>query len=157
MKNYPIIIEYSDEDQGYIARVPALKYCTAFGETYEEAAREIQDAIEGWLTVAKEKGLSIPSPDPSTEDLGLIAKLIKLSYIARAAGIPEQSLFTKIRRGTELLPSESSAIARVLATAGLSFVNLKQPKKTRRVEPNPIVNHGFPAVKAVRRREKVHA
>ena len=44
---YPVVIEYSDEDQGYVARVPALKYCTAFGETYEEAAHEIEAAIEG--------------------------------------------------------------------------------------------------------------
>ena len=49
---YPILIAYSTEDEGFVARVPALKYCTAFGEAYEAAAREIQIAMNLWLESA---------------------------------------------------------------------------------------------------------
>ena len=38
---YTILIEYSQADKGFIVRVPALKNCSAFGETCEETAREI--------------------------------------------------------------------------------------------------------------------
>lgn len=51
-ESFEVLIDYSDEDGCYVARVPALKYCTAIGDTYEEAAREIQDAIKGWLETA---------------------------------------------------------------------------------------------------------
>ncbi|MES9903108.1 MAG: hypothetical protein ABW168_10535 [Sedimenticola sp.] len=33
MKDYHINIFYSEEDQGYIADIPDLKACSAFGET----------------------------------------------------------------------------------------------------------------------------
>ncbi len=32
-KDYHINIFYSEEDQGYIADIPDLKYCSAYGET----------------------------------------------------------------------------------------------------------------------------
>jgi predicted RNase H-like HicB family nuclease len=41
---YEIDILWSDEDGGYIANVPDLKYCSAFGETYEEALKEVKIA-----------------------------------------------------------------------------------------------------------------
>ncbi len=37
MKDYHINIFYSDEDGGYIADIPDLKTCSAFGATAEEA------------------------------------------------------------------------------------------------------------------------
>jgi predicted RNase H-like HicB family nuclease len=37
MKDYHINIFYSEEDDGYIADIPDLQYCSAFGETSEEA------------------------------------------------------------------------------------------------------------------------
>ena len=43
---YRIEIFWSDEDGGYIANVPDLRYCSAFGESYEEALREL-DRLEG--------------------------------------------------------------------------------------------------------------
>jgi len=33
MYNYNINIFYSDEDEGYIAEIPVLRFCSAFGET----------------------------------------------------------------------------------------------------------------------------
>ena len=36
MKHYHINIFYSQEDEGYIADIPDLKYCSGFGLTEEE-------------------------------------------------------------------------------------------------------------------------
>ena len=61
--NYPIVIFWSDEDDAYIADLPDLHSCSAWGDTPEEALRELLIAREAWLEVAHEKG--IPLPDPS--------------------------------------------------------------------------------------------
>ncbi|WPF89364.1 hypothetical protein VKI21_18485 [Cyanobacterium aponinum UTEX 3222] len=41
MQDYHINIFYSEEDQGYIADIPDLKFCSAYGETPEEALQEV--------------------------------------------------------------------------------------------------------------------
>jgi predicted RNase H-like HicB family nuclease len=62
MNTYHINIFYGEEDGGYIADIPDLKYCSAFGETEEEALREVLQAKQAWLEVAKAEGKLIPSP-----------------------------------------------------------------------------------------------
>jgi len=59
---YTIEIFYSEEDEGYIAVVPELPGCSAFGETPEEALKEVKIAIELWIKAAKEMGKEIPRP-----------------------------------------------------------------------------------------------
>lgn len=59
---YRIEIFWSDEDGGYIANVPDLRYCSAFGETYEEALREVLVAMELHLDTLREEGRPIPEP-----------------------------------------------------------------------------------------------
>jgi predicted RNase H-like HicB family nuclease len=62
MKDYHINIFYSEEDAEYIADIPDLKYCSASGDTQEEALREVLIAKDLWLEVARDKGLPIPEP-----------------------------------------------------------------------------------------------
>ena len=62
MYKYAIEIFYSEEDEGYIAVVPELPGCSAFGETEEEALNEVKIAIELWLETAEKEGREIPSP-----------------------------------------------------------------------------------------------
>lgn len=62
MKDYHINIFYSEEDEGYIADIPDLKFCSAFGETPEEALREVQIAKATWLEAARAEGKPIPLP-----------------------------------------------------------------------------------------------
>jgi predicted RNase H-like HicB family nuclease len=62
LKHYSILIQWSDEDQVYIATVPELPGCKTHGRTYEEALKQAQYAIEGWIDFAKELGWPIPSP-----------------------------------------------------------------------------------------------
>ncbi len=62
MTDYHINIFYSEEDGGYIADIPDLESCSAFGETPEKALAELERAKEAWLEAAKEKGKPIPPP-----------------------------------------------------------------------------------------------
>jgi predicted RNase H-like HicB family nuclease len=62
MRDYHINIFYSEEDGEYIADIPDLKYCSASGETPEEALHEVLEAKELWLESARENGRSIPAP-----------------------------------------------------------------------------------------------
>lgn len=63
MKDYHINIFYSEEDEGYIADIPDLKACSAFGETPAQALAEVLEAKEGWLEAAKSNGKPIPPPE----------------------------------------------------------------------------------------------
>ena len=62
IKDYHINVFYSEADAGYIADIPDLEPCSAFGETPEEAVAEVIRVKETWLEVAREKGLPIPAP-----------------------------------------------------------------------------------------------
>ncbi len=62
MKDYHINIFFSEEDQGYIADLPDLEACSAFGGTPEEALKQVQLAKVAWLDAAREAGKPIPKP-----------------------------------------------------------------------------------------------
>ena len=62
MKDYHINIFYSDEDGGYIADIPDLKACSAFGATPEDALREVEIAKAAWLDAARIEGKPVPEP-----------------------------------------------------------------------------------------------
>ena len=62
MLQYQINIFWSNEDGMYVAAVPELPGCTALGETYDEALREVQVAMALWIDTAEEFGDPIPAP-----------------------------------------------------------------------------------------------
>jgi len=62
MKDYHINIFYSDEDGGYIADIPDLDSCSAFGNTPGEALAELEKAKQAWLVAARESDNPIPPP-----------------------------------------------------------------------------------------------
>lgn len=59
---YRINLFWSAEDACWVADVPDLRFCPAFCQTSEAAAREVQVAIEAWLASAREHGDPIPEP-----------------------------------------------------------------------------------------------
>lgn len=63
MVKYSINILWSQEDNGFIATVPEFPSLSAFGETYEEALKEAQSALEGYITVLSEDGENLPEPN----------------------------------------------------------------------------------------------
>ena len=62
MQDYHINIFYSEEDGGYIADIPDLEACSAFGQTPAEALEEVQKAKDLWLEAARAAGKPIPAP-----------------------------------------------------------------------------------------------
>lgn len=48
------------EEGGYTAEVPALEGCVSEGETFEEAERNIREAISLYLESLRARGLPIP-------------------------------------------------------------------------------------------------
>jgi predicted RNase H-like HicB family nuclease len=62
MKDYHINVFYSEEDEGYIADIPDLEACSAFGETPAEALAQVQIAKAAWLEAARVEGKPIPQP-----------------------------------------------------------------------------------------------
>ena len=62
MSDYHINIFYSEEDGGYIADIPDLFACSAFGKTPQAALREVQIAKDAWLKAAKSARKRIPPP-----------------------------------------------------------------------------------------------
>lgn len=62
MKDYHINIFFSEEDEGYIADIPDLPMCSAFGKTAARALAEVEIAKKLWLTSARSEGKPIPKP-----------------------------------------------------------------------------------------------
>lgn len=62
MNDYHINIFFSEEDGGYIADIPDLESCSAFGETPEQALAELERAKSAWLEAARQYGKPIPPP-----------------------------------------------------------------------------------------------
>jgi len=62
MKDYHINIFYSDADEGYIADIPDLESCSAFGNTPEEALAQVEFAKAAWLEAAQAEGKPTPRP-----------------------------------------------------------------------------------------------
>ncbi len=61
-RDYEIIIDWSNEDECYVVKIPDLPGCMCHGNTREEAARNAGDAIEFYLDNLEEDGRPIPQP-----------------------------------------------------------------------------------------------
>jgi len=65
IKKYKVEIFYSKEDEGFIAKildVPEFEYISAFGETQEEALKELRWAIKSSADSLIERGYDLPEP-----------------------------------------------------------------------------------------------
>ena len=62
MKDHHISILYSEDDGGYIADIPDLEACSAFGDTPEEEIRQTKIAKAACLEAARAEGKPIPEP-----------------------------------------------------------------------------------------------
>jgi predicted RNase H-like HicB family nuclease len=59
---YPFIIEWSEEDNEYIATCPAFPGLSAFGKTEEEALREGKVALAGFIETCEANNVALPEP-----------------------------------------------------------------------------------------------
>jgi predicted RNase H-like HicB family nuclease len=60
LRPYTINITWSDEDNDFVANFERLKGLFAYGDTPEEALRELFIASEGWLEAADTFGYKLP-------------------------------------------------------------------------------------------------
>jgi antitoxin HicB len=99
---YRILVEWSDEDQAFIARVPALPGCLAPGATAEKAAHEAEVAAGLILDVMKEDGRVPPPVDAVADYSGqLRLRLPKslhetVSQLATAEGVSINTLMLSL-------------------------------------------------------------
>ncbi len=62
MKDYHVNIFYSEDDEGFIADIPDLQYCSAFGKTRKEALKQVEIAKKIWIELAIAEGKPVPEP-----------------------------------------------------------------------------------------------
>lgn len=62
MYRYSVLLQWSDEDNCFIASVPDLPGCMADGATPVEAVQNAQEVIGAWIEAAQEDGETIPEP-----------------------------------------------------------------------------------------------
>lgn len=59
---YAIQIFWSEEDEGFIAICQEFPGLSAFGETREEALREVQTALDLMIETYRENSIPLPEP-----------------------------------------------------------------------------------------------
>jgi predicted RNase H-like HicB family nuclease len=62
--NYPVRVFWSDEDAAWIATCTAFPYVAAFGDTREQAARDIAPLLDEAAHTYAQEGWSLPDLDP---------------------------------------------------------------------------------------------
>jgi len=122
--HYPIKIFYSEEDKGFIAVIPDLPGCSAFGETEEGAVQEVRIAQELWLKTARREGRKIPQPSSENVFSGkILARTPKslhraLMEKAKEEGVSlNQLVVYLLSRGVDKRSSEIRAGSRKVKAA----------------------------------------
>lgn len=62
MRDYHVNVFFSEEDGGWIADIPDLSACSAFGATAEAALHEVEIAKAAWIEAAEATGRPVPVP-----------------------------------------------------------------------------------------------
>ena len=62
MNRYHINLFWSEADGCWVADMPDLRSCAAFGDTPAQALADVETAADAWLAVARGDGLPIPQP-----------------------------------------------------------------------------------------------
>ncbi|MDT9178948.1 MAG: type II toxin-antitoxin system HicB family antitoxin [Limnospira sp. PMC 1291.21] len=68
------------EEGGYWAEVPAFPGCITEGDTWEEVTQNLQDAVEGWLSVANNSRKKTEPTDEIVEKQGWFLQRITGSH-----------------------------------------------------------------------------
>jgi predicted RNase H-like HicB family nuclease len=113
---YRILVEWSEDDRAFVARVPALPGCAAHGATPERAAAEARRAAEAMLAVLAEDGDAPPPADAVADYSGQIRLRLprslheRLSRLATADGVSlNQEMVSLLAEGCGLRAMERPA------------------------------------------------
>jgi len=116
LKKYLTKIYWSEEDSAYVAEVPALPGCVAWGENYHDAARGIEEAMDIWIESAHKHADPIPEADLASEEIVRLSPILNISKLARLSGLNKSTLASKLRRGSTFTPDEARRIRAVVAS-----------------------------------------
>jgi antitoxin HicB len=77
---YSLSIEFHEDEGGYLAFFPALPGCHTWGASYEEAVKNAEEALLGYLEALQKNGEAIPQEDHLTGEvsLGVVVSLPEL-------------------------------------------------------------------------------
>jgi antitoxin HicB len=87
---YSMRVYWSNEDTAFVAVCPELPTLLAFGDTYQEAVNELQDAIAGALEIYSENGWALPEPNQDTDFSGQFRVRLPRSLHASLASEAER-------------------------------------------------------------------
>ncbi|HKZ80541.1 MAG TPA: toxin-antitoxin system HicB family antitoxin [Pyrinomonadaceae bacterium] len=96
---YPFNIEWSEEDQEYVATCPAFPGLSAFGASEEEALKEGKIALAGFIETCEANNLSLPEPAIRAASSGKLQLRLPKSLhglATRMAALEDVSLNTYI-------------------------------------------------------------
>jgi excisionase family DNA binding protein len=109
LKEYQMLIYWSNEDHAYLVEVPELPGCMADGRTRQEALFNAEIVIQEWIETAQASGRPIPQPQgrlltvsEAAERLGLSIALVR-RYCAQGK-LPARKMgrdWTILRRDIE--------------------------------------------------------
>jgi len=114
---YLVKIWYEEPDQAYMAEVPALPGCVSYGDTYAEAALNVEEAMGAWLDSAHRHKDPVPEPDLAAEEIAGLGPILNVAKLARQAGLNQHTLASKLRRKTPFSDKEAKAIRKALRLA----------------------------------------
>jgi predicted RNase H-like HicB family nuclease len=126
---YRIVVEWSAEDNAFVARVPALPACAAHGKSEAQAARSVREAAEGMIAVLNEDGDALPPSDLQAEHSGQLRLRLPKSLhgrLAQAASIEGVSLNQLLV--TMLAEQVGAATTRVVAGESKRTVRVKSKR-----------------------------
>lgn len=123
IKDYPVQMYWDERAGYYVAEILEIPTCAADGATANEAYANLEETFAVLKEAYQEEKLSFPTPNSrlpvSVAELTAASQLVKVAQIAKRAGIPVQTLATKVKRGTEFSVGESHKIARALSDYGV--------------------------------------
>lgn len=62
VSRYTSIVQWSPEDESYVASHPEIPDCLGVGDTPEIATALLEEATAAWLESAAERGATVPAP-----------------------------------------------------------------------------------------------
>jgi predicted RNase H-like HicB family nuclease len=68
---YTLTIEAHPEEAGYLAFFPAVPGCHTWGSTYEEAVKDAEEALIGYLEALQKNGEDIPEEEHPVGEVSL--------------------------------------------------------------------------------------
>ena len=78
---YTLTIEPHPDEGGYLAFFPALPGCHTWGATYEEAVRNAEEVLIGYIEALRKNGETIPEQDHAGGAVSL-SVLVNLPAVA---------------------------------------------------------------------------